>query len=69
MIILILIALFGVMVFTLRSGNRARGLAVEEEVPVKKALYNGESGCMGLLFALAGMAAVLAVIGAAFPGK
>lgn len=69
MIIAIVIVLFGVMVFTLRSGNRAAEQAVVEEAPVKKAIYGAESGCMGLLFAVAGMFIVLALIGAAFPGK
>lgn len=69
MIILILILGFGVMVFTLRSGNRAAAHAVAEEVPIKKAIYGAESGCMGILFAVAGMVLVLFIIAAAFPGK
>lgn len=69
MIIAIVIVLFGVMIFTLRSGNHAAGHAVVEEEPVKKYIYGAESGCMGLLFALAGMLIVLALITVAFPGK
>lgn len=66
---IILIGLFALMVYTLFNGNRARGRAVVEDVPVKKAIHNAESGCMGILFAVAGMVLVLFIIAAAFPGK
>lgn len=69
MIIVIVIAVFVGLAFSLKSGTKAANEAAIERDPVKRTIHAGESGCMGLLFCAIGVAGMLAIIAISFPGK
>lgn len=66
--ILVLIILFGLF-FTGKSGVEAAEQAATDDDPVRRAVYQGQSSCMGVLFAVIGAAGVFVLLGLIIPGS